>query len=1001
MTDSRPGVARNKRKVGYDAFISYSHAADGMLAPALHNALQRFAKPWYRRRALHLFRDQTSLSATPGLWPAIETALNKSRYFLLLASPEAAQSEWVQREVAWWLEHKSPQTLLIALTEGRIAREPGANDFNWDETNALPPVLRGVFTENPLWVDFRWANDQRQLSTKNPEFQNALAALAAPLRGIAKEDLIGEDVRQHRRALLLARGAAALLTVLLIAAVAAAVLALAQRQEATQQARVAQARALAAQAEREGEAGDDELAALLAREAYLTSQRRDDSILGQIGAQFFADEGDSAVAGPVHAALQGALGIEYFQQRVADEEGRIESVAFSPDGTWLVAGGTFLEPAYTGVLRVWDMRRPGFPPVVLEGHEGAIRSVAFSPDGRHVAAGGMLLDPPNSGFVWMWDLSQPADDPVVLPNCGGNIRTVAFSPDGLYLAAGSSSRDAGGQAQVHLWDLPESDTSSCLAFSGPAYIESLAFSPDGRELAVGGDNGHVWLRDMTDPDAATVDFGDLESSVSAVAFSSDGEKLAAAVGGSIWLWDPREPETPLIVNEENPFGLHTLAFSPDGATLAAGGVNGQVNLRDLTDFSLPAELLSFAADVTSVAFRPDGQELAVAGSNRNPPTGRVWLADLGAPASGPFTLPGESPAVGPLAFGAEGRTLTAATEDAQVLQWDVGNLTAPPVSLTDLEPDEIPLAFSDDGSRLAVGKCHERGENFCSQGSVRVLDVTSTGAPPIMLSLLPGEAASGAFSSDGRTLAIGGISPEGITEGIVALWDLDQPERPPVVLTGHLGRVNSVDFSADGATLVSASWAGTVSMSFGEARLWGMTELQATPLALGGTAQIVNSVTFGPDGQTLGAAVNGRVRLWDVTEPATAPSDVGNAEGGSDSIAFSPDGRTLVAAGSVFEPSYEGRIWIWYPEGRARTPIVLRDDAQFFAAPAYSPDGSLLATIGQDGRIRLWIAQAGILAETVCATVWRNLTVEEWQHFIGTDAPYTSTCPQLPPGKDA
>ena len=34
----------------YAAFISYSHAVDGKLAPAIHMALQRFAKPWYRRR---------------------------------------------------------------------------------------------------------------------------------------------------------------------------------------------------------------------------------------------------------------------------------------------------------------------------------------------------------------------------------------------------------------------------------------------------------------------------------------------------------------------------------------------------------------------------------------------------------------------------------------------------------------------------------------------------------------------------------------------------------------------------------------------------------------------------------------------------------------------------------------------------------------------------------------------------------------------------------------
>src|SRR5215204_1925840 len=217
---------------GYDAFISYSHAADGKLAPALQDALQRFAKPWYQRRALHLFRDQTSLSASPGLWPSIEAALQSSRYFLLLASPKAAQSRWVQQEVAWWLEHKSPQTLLIGLTDGQIKRPDGATDFDWEQTDALPPNLQGVFTENPLWVDFRWAKDDEQLSTKNPLFQNALAALAAPLRGMDKEDLIGEDVRQHQRARRLAGAAVAALVALLAAAVMLAAVAFLQRNEA-------------------------------------------------------------------------------------------------------------------------------------------------------------------------------------------------------------------------------------------------------------------------------------------------------------------------------------------------------------------------------------------------------------------------------------------------------------------------------------------------------------------------------------------------------------------------------------------------------------------------------------------------------------------------------------------------------------------------------------------------------------------------------------------------
>jgi hypothetical protein len=128
-------------------FISYSHALDGALAQALQTGLERFAKPWYRQRALRVFRDTTNLAASPGLWSSIEEALASSVWLVLMASPEAARSKWVNREVAWWLNNKSPQRLLVVLTEG---------EFAWDEKGgrappALPPALHGAFVETPRW----------------------------------------------------------------------------------------------------------------------------------------------------------------------------------------------------------------------------------------------------------------------------------------------------------------------------------------------------------------------------------------------------------------------------------------------------------------------------------------------------------------------------------------------------------------------------------------------------------------------------------------------------------------------------------------------------------------------------------------------------------------------------------------------------------------------------------------------------------------------------------
>ena len=72
----------------YDAFVSYSHAADGRLAEVLQSRLQTFAKPWYRRRAIRLFRDTAGLGLTPDLLESIRTALEASQYFLLFASEQ-------------------------------------------------------------------------------------------------------------------------------------------------------------------------------------------------------------------------------------------------------------------------------------------------------------------------------------------------------------------------------------------------------------------------------------------------------------------------------------------------------------------------------------------------------------------------------------------------------------------------------------------------------------------------------------------------------------------------------------------------------------------------------------------------------------------------------------------------------------------------------------------------------------------------------------------------
>jgi len=181
----------------YDAFISYSHAAAGF-APLLHRALQRYAKPWWKRRAVRVFRDQTNLTLAPDLFGAIRETLDDSRHLILLASPEAAHSVWVDREVGHWLAAQGPERVLILLLDGEIAWSEAAADFDPDRTTALPPALHGAFAAEPLWLDLRWTGGG-PVSRRDPRLLDAVARLSAVLRGVSLDEIAGEDLRQHKR----------------------------------------------------------------------------------------------------------------------------------------------------------------------------------------------------------------------------------------------------------------------------------------------------------------------------------------------------------------------------------------------------------------------------------------------------------------------------------------------------------------------------------------------------------------------------------------------------------------------------------------------------------------------------------------------------------------------------------------------------------------------------------------------------------------------------------
>jgi hypothetical protein len=127
----------------------------------------------------------------------------------------------------------------MALTRGEIRWNDAAHDFDWNGTDALPRRLSKAFDQVPKYVDLRWARTATDLSLRNPDFLTAVASVTSTLQGRPLDELVGEDVRQHRRTRRVAAAAIAGLATLAVAAAVFGVIASQQRDEARRQEQIA------------------------------------------------------------------------------------------------------------------------------------------------------------------------------------------------------------------------------------------------------------------------------------------------------------------------------------------------------------------------------------------------------------------------------------------------------------------------------------------------------------------------------------------------------------------------------------------------------------------------------------------------------------------------------------------------------------------------------------------------------------------------------------------
>ena len=169
------------------------------------------------------------------------------------------------------------------------------------------------------------------------------------------------------------------------------------------------------------------------------------------------------------------------------------------------------------------------------------------------------------------------------------------------------------------------------------------------------------------------------------------------------------------------------------------------------------------------------------------------------------------------------------------------------------------------------------------------------------------------------------------------LESLAQPMRG--TLAAQSGVVTAVAYSPDGKTLAAGYSGGTI-------RLWDTVSHRLISTASWGGAALALAFTGG--GKTLEVACLAVVGAWDLTNHAEVAAQPLADAIGDRSVAFSPDGTTLATGGD------DGNIRLWNVATQQEIGAPMSSDLKPVEAVAFSPDGATLGAASSDGTVQLW-----------------------------------------------
>lgn len=495
--------------------------------------------------------------------------------------------------------------------------------------------------------------------------------------------------------------------------------------------------------------------------------------------------------------------------------GRI--AAFSPDGKIFAYTKPSIRSSSRSNLLFWNLET-GEPSFQGEIEGFFIEFIAFSHDGKRIVLAS------NNKTVYIWDV-ETKKEIRRLEGHTDRVNSAAFSPDGKQIVTASFDFDG----HVRIWNAETGK--EILSLECPSPVYSAAFSPDGKRIVSAGLDQIVRIWDIETNKVIRKLKGHTDR-VNFAAFSPDGKQIiSASKDNTVRIWDVRlHPEIKHRRLKGHTDRVNFTAFSPDGKQI----VSASDSTVRIWDVETGKEIRKYTNRIGYPMFSPDGKWIVSSSYNN---TVRIWDVETGEEI---LKLEGHTSCVYFVAFSPDGKRVVSASDDRTVRIWDV-----------------------------------ETGEEILS---------------------LMGHTAyvsSAVFSPDGKRVV------SASADNTVLIWDVETGKEIRR-FERHTDQVNSAIFSLDGKFVVSASDDRTV-------RIWNAETGEEIHRFEESRAE-VKFAALSPDGKLIVSAdADFTVRIFDIESGAVfQKSDLSwNA------VFFSPDAKQLVSCDNEdviiweFEPLQE------------------------------------------------------------------------------------------------